>query len=309
MAWSRDEFLNILETDIAQKIFTDPYIASYTKNWSQDNKAALLYANNINKEMDPIKALACISLVAAFGKKDIERIENLIYKERVSVGVRLDYFLPLYDIHYEAGEDIFVVTLKHILDKTLRTRNIGKTMHFFAPKKGNFISAQEVGLLQAYVASSEKISTLLHHAPNKTMIMPNVKALEYILNNAASYQDSNGNPVIVFLPGIISVPGYEISTLIDGALLNGADINAKGWLGVTGIVWSIILGDVNAVNHFIAKHAELTNFDNLGNPDVNVWVDAVTQSVQGNPGYLDRLRKIKEAIGRTLSNRIVLKVN
>src|SRR6476659_6542884 len=108
MSWSRDQFLAILNTDIGKELLADKEIASYVNSWPDDNKAALLHANNVTEDCNTREKLEekrlLLQLVAAFGKKDLHKIIYLTIKKNVSVGARLDYLLPLHDAQYEAGE-------------------------------------------------------------------------------------------------------------------------------------------------------------------------------------------------------------
>lgn len=295
MSISRSEFLEIVQTSLAQQLLLDNEIAAYVKPWREENWAALLHANHMTTETPIEHARDLLRLVAAFARKDLKCLNELVNIKKVSVGARLDYFLPLYDETYHGGEDIFVASTKIILggdiEKDAHLEN-GRVMHKVGAAQGEPYTEQELSELEEYVNNSFTIREMLRHAPNKTVIQPNLKALDYIIQQADSYLDTNNNPVIVFIPGAISINNIPAADLIEKVLKQGADVNAVGFFGVPGIVWSIILGDIEGVKSFLKNHAKLDIVDEMGNEHVKRWVCATSHAAADDNAYNNRLKLI-----------------
>lgn len=300
MSWSREEFLAILNTDIAKHILKNEEVDKYAGHWTDDNKAALLHANGVTEQSDAHLALSQLQLIAAFARKDVARVRQLAHDENVSVGVRLDYLLPLFDQEKQAGEDVFVAATKVMLlgnaEQNITLAN-GQMVHKVGSDINMPYSAPELAELEDYVNSAFDISKILSTAPNKATIQPNTQALDYILHHASTYRDSNQNPVIVFIPGAISIQGRDISGLIDEAILNGANVNDVGFFGVPGIVWSIILGDLTAVNTLLGHQSRVDIIDEMGNHNVAAWAAATFMAVEeSNQRYRSNLLDIMQLL-------------
>lgn len=315
MSWSRSEFLSVMDTDIAVAIFSDKQVNEFTNQWSADNKAALLHANGVTAESALEDKLPLMQLVAAFGCKDVVKLNELVNYSRVTVGARLDYLLPLFDVNYGAGEDIFVASTKVMLggnlDADVKLKS-GNMHHMIGPAISRPYSQNELSEIEGYVNSSFVIRNILLNAPNKSLVEPTQQAVEYMLNNAATYRDSNNNPVIVFIPGAVSIPGYTTSELITRTLGCGANIDAIGFFGVSGIVWSIILGDVEAVETFIEHGAALDLEDEMGNKNVATWAAATCTAVSSmsrDDRYRDRTLTIFSLVEDTLKKSDMLCLN
>lgn len=128
------------------------------------------------------------------------------------------------------------------------------------------------------------------------MIQPNPLAVDYIIRNAASYRDTNNNPVIVFIPGAISITGKPVSDLIADAVNHGANVNDVGFFGVSGMIWSIILGDVYAVRKFIQLNARLDIEDEMRNLTVLPWVSSTQAAAIDDASFCTRLSYIRRDI-------------
>lgn len=281
MAWTRQDFLSILQTSIANELLADKEIHAYVCDWNEDNRAALLHANNVTAESDVKEKKSLLQLVAAFARKDLLRVTELVQVEKVSTGARLDYLLPLHDQTYGRGEDVFVTSTKIILggqsDRSVKLAS-GHMTHKVGPKKGTSYTEYELRDLENYVNNSFAIQETLQNAPNKAIIQPNYKAVEYILQQAETYKDTNQNPVIVFIPGAISIAGFSIPDMIKTAIKHNADINDVGFFGVPGIVWSIILADEATVNTFLQLRARTDIEDEMGNKSVSKWAESTQQA-------------------------------
>jgi hypothetical protein len=304
-------FLAILDTNIASTLLKDAEIASYVRDKSKDNIAALLHFNAIKQSDDPAyiqTKLLELQLVAAFARKDLDRMKELVIDKRVSVAARLDYGLPLYDQSLSAGEDIFVAATKALLggNQALNFKLPANAMkHKTGPQTDTFYSPQELNEIENYVDNSFAIRELLANPDNNhAAITPDIDAVNDILARATHYRDSNNNPLIVFIPGLTSIPGINTSTLITTALLNRANVNDIGFFGVPGIVWSIILGDVDAVRTFITNKASLTIEDEMGNNHVMFWAAATYQAVSGNEAYKKRILEVMIELGGQLALNI-----
>lgn len=296
MAWTREDFLGILNTEIARELFLDKEINQYTTDFSDENKAALLHANGIKENSDLTTAKSYLQLVSAFGRKDVARIKQLL-ANHVPAGVRLDYFLPLYVAEIDAGEDIFVASVKIMLkgsEKTNVKLKPGDLMHLTDQGKPVPYNKKELNDLENYVKDSFAIRDLLHCAPNKTIIQPTTAALDYILQNNLTYRDSNNNPVIVFIPGAINIDNYPVPQMINDLVIRGSDINATGFFGVTGIVWSIILGDMASVKQFLALGADLNKEDEMGNCHALAWACTTMMAVKETVFYCMRMMDLIE---------------
>lgn len=303
MNWDRNDFIAVLKTEIAGKLLADAEVAAYVKGWSEDHKAALMHANNITANSDFSAVLPQLQLVAAFARKDEARIEYLLQHEKVSTGVRLDYLLPLYDEKYHAGEDIFVASVKALLNGDVNSDihiNSGRMVHQVGASSGQDYTDDELRGIEGYVNNSHRIRQLLKAAPNKSVIQPNRSAVDYILRNAATYRDTNNNPVIVFIPGAISIEGRDVPALIDDALAHGANINDVGFFGVPGIVWSIILADVAAVKQFLQRGARVDIQDEMRNATVLPWVTSTSEAAIDDAAYIVRLSHIRRDISAKL---------
>src|SRR5262249_15995617 len=158
--------------------------------------------------------------------------------------------------------------------------------------RDQYYDANELRHLEQYVNNSFAIRQLLQSASNKELIQPTRKAIEYILLNSTSYRDSNDNPVIVFIPGAMSMTDLSIPDMIQSAVDHGANINDVGFFGVPGIVWSIVLGDCKSVEKFIALHAKLDIPDEMGNKNAIAWASAMHCVVKNNADYSSRLLSI-----------------
>ncbi|HTM62975.1 MAG TPA: hypothetical protein VL360_00570 [Gammaproteobacteria bacterium] len=299
LIWDRSDFLTILDSDIAKQLFADSEISEYIKEWSVDNEAALLHANNINADTNAHDALLMLQLVAAFARKDLARVEYLTKHENVTTGVRLDYFLPLYDERNGSGEDIFVTSVKALLNGDVKNDihlQSNRMLHKVGQSVGQPYADEELRGIEGYVNNSHLIRDLLQSAPNHSVVQPNSQALDYIVRNSKTYRDTNNNPVIVFIPGAISIDGYPVPELIQFAINNGADVNDVGFFGVPGIVWSIILGDIDAVAKFVQLGAKLDIEDEMRCPHVNSWVDSTKIAAGDDYVYKYRLDIIKHAV-------------
>ncbi len=275
-AMTRQEFMGILETDIAKNIFSKDDVAAATKSFSDEQKAALLHFNGITKESDTESANDMMHLFAAFHSKDAGALA--IYLDKgVSTGVRLDYGLPLYSERNRSGEDIYVCAVKAMLGG-------GAALDIDIEDKG----------LQGYVQNSFKIRDMLKNAPNKAPVQPTPGAIEYILDNSATYRDSNNNPVIVFIPGVIDVDQLPVEDLIEKTLNNGANVNDIGFFDVPGIVWSVIQADVEAVKAFLKHGADinLAKPDSFGNKSVTTWATVTLAAASDDSLYATRMAEI-----------------
>lgn len=299
MNWDRKDFIEITNSDIAKQIFSDDEISAYVKGWSEDHKAALLHANNITAHSDLDDAVLKLKLVAAFARKDLVGMEYLLNTRKVTTGVRLDYLLPLYDEGYRAGEDIFVASTKALLNGDVQKdihMSSGRMIHKVGDMAGKDYTDDELRGVEGYVNNSHLIRALLKAAPNKSVIQPNPSAVDYIIRNAASYRDTNNNPVIVFIPGAISIIGKPVSSLIAEAVDHGANVNDVGFFGVPGMVWSIILGDVFAVRMFLQLNARLDMVDEMRNATVLSWVTSTRIAAIDDASFSKRLSFIKHDI-------------
>src|SRR3990167_9180561 len=110
-----------------------------------------------------------------------------------------------------------------------------------------------------------------------------------MLTHPNTYRDSNENPVIVFIPGAISIEGCPVTKMVREAVRNGANIDDIGYFGVTGIVWSVILGDVSCVNQYLRLNARLDRIDELGNQHVLAWAAATLNAASSNTSYVRRM--------------------
>lgn len=299
MSWTKFDFLSILNSKIAKQLFASDTIQNYVKNFSLENKAALLHANSIQPDTIYQEAAKKLELVAAFARKDVRQINQLVNVDKVSVGCRLDYMIPLYDQNYDGGEDIFVVTLKMMLGNSFRNDNGSQPIlsHSAIQQLINKnYAVVELLNLSNYIKDSIYIRELLRDAPNKSVIEPNPFALDYLIMNARNYTDSNHNPVMVFLPGIIAVSKRSLSDMILAAFKNGAEINAAGFLGVTGLIWAIILGDVNVVAQYLQLGANPNLDDDFNNKDVRPWIECTRLATEDNELYQHRLAAIEKLI-------------
>jgi len=317
MSWSRSEFLAILTTNIAKQLFKDNKIAEYVCNFTDDNKAALLHANGITQTSDIDVVLPMLQLVVAFANKDIDRIQYLLYEKKVPTGVRLDYFLPLYVKEIDAGEDIFVASVKVMLNGT-RDQDVelssGNMMHLVTGHDASSINntpytQAELSFLEHYVNNSFAIRSLFQSAPNQQIAAPNPAALEYILNNNTSYRDSNHNPVIVFIPGAINIRDYPVANMIEKLIKCKSVVSDIGFFATQGIVWSIILGDVESTKKFIELGADLTREDEMGNKHVIAWAATTYQAVCDQPDYQKRLLTIMHYLLKQCSLNLNCKNN
>jgi hypothetical protein len=142
--------------------------------------------------------------------------------------------------------------------------------HEVGPEKGAFYTDAELRDLEGYVDNAFVVSDLLQNAPNQETIVPNRGLIEYLMKRAKDYRDSNQNPVIVFVPGIIDAE-YSVSELIDMALTHGANVNDVGFFGTPALVWSVILGDITSVQHLLLRGARTDVVDEMGNAHVLAW--------------------------------------
>ena len=312
MSWTRIDFLAILNTTIAKELFIDKEISTYVGNFSDDNKAALLHANGITQESDLSSSLPMLQLIAAFGRKDSVRMRELLHQQQVSSGVRLDYFLPLYSDKIGAGEDVFVAAVKIMLGGTaLHTVQLkpGSMVHQVGSNKGALYAQEELSFLEHYVNNSFEIRRLLKSAPNKAIVKPTQAALQYILDNGLTYRDSNDNPAIVFIPGVIDLDNLSIPKMIEQLIALPCQISDIGFFATQGIVWSIILGDVESVNKFIELGAHLTIEDEMGNRNVLAWATATCQVVKSDPDYSKRMSMIIRSLLEACTDNLNVKNN
>lgn len=275
-AMTREKFLAILDTYVAKNIFSQPEINKATASFTSEQKAALLHFNGITANSNADSAKDMMHLFAAFHNKNAEDVATYLNRG-VSTGVRLDYGLPLYSENNRSGEDIYVCAVKVMLGGS-----VSKDLDI--ADKGT----------QGYVQNSFEIRNLLKNAPNKEPIQPTPGAIEYILQNSTTYRDSNNNPVIVFIPGVIDVKNTPVTSLIEQALLNGANVNDIGFFDVPGVVWSIIQGDTEAVNLFLNCGADvhLAKADSFGNKSVIPWATATLNAAVDDPVYVARMLTI-----------------
>lgn len=281
--WDQQQFLAILDTEIAQQCLKEPNIADLCRNWAIEVKACLFHANGITATSDPKQSLQRLQLVAAFSRKDVDAIKNLV-NLGVTVGTRLDYFLPIYDEATQAGEDIFVAATKVML-KGNRTTDVNPAefnMHHYNKANAAYTD-KELQQLSAYVNDAFKIRQCLMNAPNKTVVQPTLAAVDYVLRHAKRYRDSNQNPVPVFIPGAININKFSATELITAAINNGGHVNEVGFFGVSGIVWSIILGDVDAVRHCLKNGAKTRLKDEMGNHSIQAWAMATLSAIHDLP--------------------------
>jgi hypothetical protein len=284
-------FIKILQSDLGQALFktsekegdpgdTNP-LNQFTKDWTPEQKACLLHMNGvgaISKDDDGfddvLKATRNQLLaVAAFSRKDYDELKRLLYVENVSTGVRLDYGLPLHSETYHAGEDVFVCALKLALGGPVDGELVLEEGSLQVSAEEHY-SREALDAHQAYVKNAFEIRELLIKAPNKTIVKPNQAAIDFLLapENLNRYRDSNENPVIVFIPGLIDTEEH-VSSLIQKALSQGAKINDTGYLGVTGLVWSAILADLKSVQVFLRQGVDLGLVDHLGDTALD-WAKA-----------------------------------
>lgn len=306
MPWSTKDFLTILETPLAQELLSDTEITEYAAHWKDEHKAALLHANGITKQTPIKRAKPMLQLVAAFARKDLHRLDELLNNAQVSTGVRLDYLLPLYDERNGAGEDIFIASTKVMLRGNERDDvrlQAGNMMHSVGNLVGNPYTKEELQQLEAYVNNSFIIRKLLKNAPNKEIVHPTKKAIEYIIHNAANYRDTNNNPVMVFIPGALSIQNYPISQMIEDAVKCGANINDVGFFGVPGIVWAIILGNIESVHKFLAMGAKVDIVDEMGNQNVIAWACSTYAAMENDKAYSDRLMTIIKDLRTSSTNQ------
>lgn len=301
MSWTRRHFLNILNTPIAKRLFSDQEIALFTESWTSDNKAALLHANGITADSSQEEAKGLLQLVAAFSGKDLERIRELVFTQGVSTGARLDYLLPLHDEYHVAGEDVFVACVKIMVsggEKNDVHLSLNTLRHVVGEQAGNPYNKVELARMEQYVNNAFAIRKTLMDAPNKSIIQPTLPAVNYMLTHPNTYRDSNENPVIVFIPGAISIEGCPVTKMVREAVRNGANIDDIGYFGVTGIVWSVILGDVSCVNQYLRLNARLDRIDELGNQHVLAWAAATLNAASSNTSYVRRMRCIIDVLLR-----------
>lgn len=296
MRWNCHDFLHILATPLAQSILSNSEVEAYVKLWRDINKAALFHANGIDENTNPEEALQKLQLVAAFSAKNLKRIQELLYIHQVSAGVRLDYLLPLYDVSNGGGEDMFVTSTKLML-RGQRNKNLTITpnqmQHLIGPAAGSPYTSDELSDLENYVNNSFAVRDLLQNAPNQTCIQPNIAAVDYILEHADNYLDSNNNPTPVFIPGAISITGKSVPDMLEIVIEQfKGDVNAVGFFGVPGIVWSIILGDLPSVKKFHELGASFTIRDEMGNPHVLAWAGSTLQACADNQAYQQRMQNV-----------------
>lgn len=248
-----------------------------------------MHANGITADTPFVLAQELLQLVAAFTQKNDRRIAELI-AQGVSVGARLDYLLPLYDESYHCGEDIFVASTKYILGGSA-TESVKLAPH--SMKHGNDpYTNDELKDVTNYVDNSVQIRELLASAKNKSLVIPTKAAVDYMLQHANNYRDSNNNPVIVFIPGAVALPHYSTTALIAKAIEYGANINDVGFFGVPGIVWSIIIGDIAATNYFLNHGAKLNIVDDMGNQHVAAWAASTWLAADNNAALRTRLHEL-----------------
>lgn len=288
---TREDFIHVLQFDNVQAVLSDTsvmdtqerpvadYIYSTLGSWSDDNKAALLHFNGIteNTPTDDIRDI--LMTVAAFHKKDAATLQDYLAKG-VSTGIRLDYGLPLYSEQYDCGEDIFVCAVKSL---------VAHNTDLAVPLPDDSVGV--IAAVKEYVDNSFEIRNLLQQAPNKAVITPNLEAIDYIIAHTDSYRDSNNNPVIVFIPGVIDVPDYPVTSFIEGALRSGGNINDTGFFGVPALVWSVIMGDCDAVR-LLLDHGATINpsvADYFGNHSYMAWATATLRAAEDQPTYADRM--------------------
>lgn len=276
VAMTREKFLAILDTYIANDIFSQPEIKRATASFTAEQKAALLHFNGITADSNIESSKNMMHLFAAFHHKNAEDVAMFLSRG-VSTGVRLDYGLPLYSENNRSGEDIYVCAVKVMLGGSA--------------SKDLDIADKDT---QGYVQNSFEIRNLLKNASNKEPIQPTPGAIEFILENSATYRDSNNNPVIVFIPGVIDVEDTPVTSLIEQALLKGANVNDIGFFDVPGIVWSIIQGDTEAVSLFLNRGADvcLDKADSFGNKSVIPWATATLNAAVDDPVYVTRMLEI-----------------
>ncbi len=111
---TKETFLEILDTDIAKHIFSQPKIIKALTSFTPEQKVALLHFNGITANSEIKASNDMVHLFAAFHEKNAEDVAEYLTKG-VSTGVRLDYGLPLYSEAYSSGEDIYVCAVKVML--------------------------------------------------------------------------------------------------------------------------------------------------------------------------------------------------
>lgn len=299
MPWLKQHFIAILDSDIALQLFSDPEIFAYAGSWTDEHKAALLHANHITPSSTFRDAAPLLQLVAAFARKDLARIDYLLNHKYVSAGARMDYLLPLYDEAFGGGEDVFVASTKALLNEDVSSDvhlPAARMVHKVDEKADSDYSDDELREIENYVNNANLIRNLLKNAPNKTVIQPEPLAVDYYMRNAAQYRDTNNNPVIVFIPGAISIDGWRSADLIQKAVDHGANVNDIGFFGVPGIVWSIILGDVDGVKKFLQLKARLDIEDEMRNPHVRQWLMSTLIAAADDPAYCQRLADVNCAL-------------
>jgi len=294
------DFLGILHSESAQEIFADSYIDEAFSAFSLENKAALLHFNGV-QSLDVPRDLLTIRLVAAFHKKDTGMLKECL-EQGASAGARTDYGLPLFYANpvsgdapaLTGGEDVFVKSVKIMLRGT-RYKAVhlksGSMKHEVEPEKGAFYTDTELIDLEGYVDNAFVVSDLLQNAPNQETIVPNPGFIEYLMKRVKDYRDSNQNPVIVFVPGIIDTE-YSVSELIDMALTHGANVNDVGFFGTPALVWSVILGDIGSVRHLLLRGARTDIVDEMGNAHVLAWAYTTYGAVLGS--------KVREGLMRAM---------
>ena len=261
------------------RVVKEPYIAkalSYGKGkkWREENILTLLRFNGITPDSDMADARNKLMLISAFLTKDAKTLKEYVDKG-VSVAVRLDYGLPLYETAFKAGECLFVAALKVMLGGG-----------------ANKALSLEDKRLEAYAQNAFEIMDILRNAPNKEFVQPLKGSVTDILSQAKTYKDHLQNPVVAFCPSIIGFDRASPAELVEVAAKNGGDINSSGLFKHPAIVWSIIIGDEEAVKKELELGAKVTLDDDFGNKTSIVMATATLQAVMGDKEHEERMARI-----------------
>lgn len=290
MTWTTEEFKAVLDTDIAIALFKDEEIAAYVRPFSPIVRAALLHANHIDSNSSYEDAKAMLQLVAAFGRKDWDRINALV--DVVKLWPRLDYMLPLHEDVFDGGEDVFVASVKAMCGGS-KSKNVhleaGDMVHKVGDHVGQPYTEDELRGTEDYINNSFAIRRVFASMPKKDVVQPRWEAVEYMIEHARDYRDSNDNPVIVFLPGAIDIDGHPVPEMLADAVKYGAAVNDIGFFGVSGLVWSAIIGDGESYKKLIELNAVTSSDDEFKNQNIGAWIRSTDAARKQDPAYRARL--------------------
>jgi hypothetical protein len=169
-------------------------------------------------------------------------------------------------------------------------------LHVVGKDRGQDYTDNELREIEGYINNSIEIQKVLQQAPNKTPVQPNLKALLYMVGHADSYRDSNHNPVMVFLPGAISIAYVNLSSLINSVAKSDGNVRDIGFFGVGGLVWAIILADKDVVKTYLELGAPIDQIDEMRNKSVMNWIKSTAAAMADNADYCERLNEIAKMI-------------